>query len=32
MVVTDKLNSYRPALNQEYHHIQVEPARQKDPE
>ena len=31
-VVTDKLNSYRPVLNQEYHHIQVEPARQKDSE
>jgi len=30
MVVTDKLNSYRPALNLEYHHIPVEPAHQKD--
>ena len=32
MVVTDKLNSYRPALNQEYHHIPVEPAHQRGPE
>jgi len=32
MVVTDKLNSRRPALKQEYHHIQVKPARQKEPE
>jgi len=32
MVVTDKLNSYLPALNQKYHHIPVEPAHQKDPE
>jgi len=31
-VVTDKLNSYRHALNQGYHHIPVEPAHQKDPE
>jgi len=31
-VVTDKLNSYRPALNQEYHHIPVERAHQKDSE
>jgi hypothetical protein len=30
-VVTDKLNSYPPALTG-YHHIQVEPALQKDPE